>query len=73
MLSSHCSSPDLSYLAFSTIHLCRGVSVGVVYAGNKVVLKSGPMTDLNSVWMVRSLSNLDDDSARPVPYLKVVP
>ena len=42
----------------------------MVYAGNKVVLKSGPMMDLNSVWMVRSLSNLDDDSARPVPYLK---
>ena len=37
------SSPrqlELSYLAFSVILLCKGVSVGVVYTGNNIISKS---------------------------------
>ena len=64
---------EVSYSAFSVILLRRGVPVGVVYAGNKILrIRSGPTTDSNSVWMVQSRSNFDDDGVRPVPYLQLV-
>ena len=61
-------------LAFSAIVLRRRVTIGVIYAGSNIILKSecGPMMDSNSLWMVRSQSNFIDDGARPVPYVQLV-
>ena len=66
---------EVSYLASPVILLHRGVTIGVVYAGNNVITtlkQSGPMTDLNGAWMVQSRHNFDNDSTRPVLYLQLV-
>ena len=63
------SCRDTSSLLKTHLFSHRGVPVGVVYAGNSVILT----TDSNSMWTVQSRSNFDDDGAHPVPYLQLVP
>ena len=62
---------EVSYSSFSVVLLHRGVPVGVIYAGNNVILRIFYGLEQH-VDMVQSWSNFDDDGARPVPYLQLV-
>ena len=57
--------------SYSAILLRRGVPVGVVYSGNIQKLKwSHDVLEQGADGA--TMSNFDDDGARPVPYLQLV-